>query len=72
MPPFFFWKGKMNSMWIIFGGTEESPVVKRMVHKKSDLEFIRLEEGEWVEEFEVNGSNNDRKIRTPTNNGSMV
>jgi hypothetical protein len=52
-------------MWIIFGGTEDSPVITRFVHNKSDLDSIRLEDNEWVEEFEVEEKKNDRKICPP-------
>ena len=55
----------LGSMWIIFGGTEDSPVVTRFVMDKSDLDSIQLEDNEWVEEFEIEEKKYDRKVCSP-------
>jgi hypothetical protein len=40
-----------KSMWIIFTGSEESPVIKRLIFNKQDLSHLKLDKEDWVEEF---------------------
>jgi len=58
-------------MWIVFSGTEEFPIITKFIYNKSDLNFVRLDNSEWIEEFETKEEKNDRKIRTSNNSGDM-
>ena len=48
-------------MWIVFGGTEESPIIIKIIVNKSDLISFQLKEDEWIEEFEIN----NKKLKDP-------
>lgn len=60
----------MRSMWVVFSGTEESPVVTRVVRREHDLNILYLQDNEWIEEFEVE-EKHDRKVRPSYNRKSM-
>lgn len=42
-------------MWIIFTGNKERPIIKKIIYNREELIYIKLEENEWIEEFEVKG-----------------
>ena len=43
----------MKTMWIIFSGSEENPVVVKIIQDKSKLLNLKLEKNEWIEEFDT-------------------
>ena len=50
----------MKSLWIVFSGTDEVPVATKFISNKTDLYLLKLNNDEWVEEFEV--KEDDKKV----------
>ena len=57
----------MKSLWIVFSGTDEVPVATKFISNKTDLYLLKLNNDEWVEEFEVKEKEDDRDICRPSN-----
>jgi hypothetical protein len=57
----------MKSLWIVFSGTDEVPVATKLISNKTDLYLLKLNNDEWVEEFEVKEKEDDREICRPSN-----
>jgi hypothetical protein len=52
----------MTKMWIVFGGSEECPIIIKFIINESDLISFQLKNDEWVEEFEIDNEDLDKEI----------